>query len=218
MTILLIGNSKGGVGKSTLAIQIAISRALTGRDVLLVNADRQRSSEDAIAQRGEAEVSPAIAICSYTEGRVLRAQVLHQRDKYDDIIIDAGGRDSSALRAAMAIADVMLVPYAPNTFDVWALEELGELINEVQGVREKQLPIHAVLNLADPNRTSRDNAEARDAIADIPQLQYLDTPIVRRKAYSNASGFGLHVSEIKSKNIKAIQEIEKLTQSLFNID
>lgn len=81
MTILLIGNSKGGVGKSTLAIQIAISRALTGRDVLLVNADRQRSSEDATAQRGGAKVSPAIAICSYTEGRVLRAQVLYERDR-----------------------------------------------------------------------------------------------------------------------------------------
>jgi chromosome partitioning protein len=81
MIILLLCNSKGAVGKGTLAILIAISRALPGRDVLLVNADRQRSSEDAIAQRGEAEVSPAIAICSYTEGRVLRAQALHQRDR-----------------------------------------------------------------------------------------------------------------------------------------
>lgn len=215
MAIVLLGNSKGGVGKSTLAIQVAVGRALQGREVLLINADRQLSSESAIAMRGEAGISPAIAICTYTDGRVLRSQVLHQRDKYDDIIIDAGGRDSSALRAAMTLADVMLVPYAPNTFDVWALEELSELINEVQGVRETALPIHAVLNMADSAATSRDNIEAREAIAEIPQLKYLDAPVVKRKAYSNASGFGLHVSERKPRDAKAVREMEALLNALF---
>ncbi|MDT3239587.1 AAA family ATPase [Pseudomonas amygdali pv. morsprunorum] len=215
MSILLVGNSKGGVGKSTLGVQLAIGRARQGRDVLLVNADRQASSEGAIALRGEAGLIPAIAFAAYTDGRVLRTQVLHQRDKYDDIIIDAGGRDSSALRAAMAIADVMLVPFAPFTFDVWALEELAELIDEVQGVREVRLPIWAILNMADPNAASRDNLDAMEAIVGIPQLTYLDAPVVRRKAIPNASGFGMHVSEMRPRNSKAVDEIDKLLNKLF---
>ena len=59
--IYTIANSKGGVGKSTLAVQVAAEKARQGRDVLLINGDRQKSSELAMLARAEANAYPAIA-------------------------------------------------------------------------------------------------------------------------------------------------------------
>src|SRR4051812_38211225 len=125
--IVTIGNTKGGVGKTTLALQLALHRARTGRDVLLVDGDRQGSAQMAVAIRAEANRTPGLACAQYPEGlacaqypegNVLRAQVQRQASKYDDVLIDAGGRDSAALRAAMVLSDVLLVPFLPRSVDV----------------------------------------------------------------------------------------------------
>ncbi len=123
--IITVGNTKGGVGKTTLAVQLAIARALAGRDVWLIDGDRQGTAAAAIAARAESGRQPGIACAQYADGPALRGQVQQQRDKWQDIIIDAGGRDSTALRAALILSDVLLVPFAPRSYDVWALEAYG---------------------------------------------------------------------------------------------
>lgn len=218
MSIILIGNTKGGIGKSTNAVQVAVGRAIQGKDVLLVNADRQSSSSKAIARRDEAGLTPSVTLVAYPDGEQLRTQVLRQAGKYDDIIIDAGGRDSSALRHAMMIADVMLVPIAPGNFELDALEdELVPLINEIQASRgDNPLPIYAYLNMAEANKFSSDNLDTRRSIESFPELQLLDLNIVKRKAIAAASTTGLSVREMKSKDFKAVKEIDALLAALFN--
>lgn len=218
MSIILIGNTKGGIGKSTNAVQVAVGRAVQGKDVLLVNADRQSSSSKAIGRRDEAGLTPSVTLVAYPDGEQLRTQVLRQRSKYDDIIIDAGGRDSSALRHAMMIADVMLVPIAPGNFELDALEdELVPLINEIQASRgDNPLPVYAYLNMAEANKFSSDNLDTRRSIESFPELQLLDLNIVKRKAIAAASTTGLSVREMKNKDYKAIKEIDALLAALFN--
>ena len=70
--IVTIGNTKGGVGKTTLAVQIAIARAQAGRDVWLIDGDRQGTAAAAIAARNEAERLPGIACAQYPEGPAMR--------------------------------------------------------------------------------------------------------------------------------------------------
>ena len=101
--IVTVGNTKGGVGKTTLALQLALGRARAGRDILLVDGDRQGSAQTAVAIRAAAGRTPGLSCVQYHEGAVLRAQVLRQAVKYDDVVIDAGGRDSTALRAALSL-------------------------------------------------------------------------------------------------------------------
>jgi chromosome partitioning protein len=113
--IVTVGNTKGGVGKTTLAVQLALARALAGRDVLMVDGDRQGSAQMAIAVRAEAGRTPGLACVQYPDGAVLRAQVQRQRAKYDDVVIDAGGRDSTALRAALILSDRLIVPFLPRS-------------------------------------------------------------------------------------------------------
>ena len=214
--IVTVGNTKGGVGKTTLAVQIAITRALAGRDVWLVDGDRQGTATAAIAARAEAGRQPGIACAQYPDGPTLRGQVQQQRGKWQDVIIDAGGRDSTALRAALVLSDVLLVPFAPRSFDVWALDDMAALVDEARSVREG-LRAYAVMNQADPGEQSADNAEAAAAVAELTQFGHLKTPIRRRKALSNASGAGLAVSELTPRDAKAVAEIDNLVSLLFNI-
>src|SRR5688500_9886896 len=69
--------------------------------------------------------------------------------KFDDVIIDAGGRDSAPLRAAVVLSGVWLVPFAPRSHDVWAVEDMASLVDEARSVRDRLRSV-AVLNLADP--------------------------------------------------------------------
>lgn len=212
--IITVGNTKGGVGKTTLAVNIAIARALAGRDVWLIDGDRQGTAQTAISIRAEAGHQPGIACATYPDGPTLRTQVQQQAKKFDDIVIDAGGRDSTALRAALTLSDVLLVPFQPRSFDVWALEDIAELIDEVRSVRDG-LCAYAVLNCADPGEASTDNAEAAAAVANVAQFEYLAAPIRRRKSFSNAAGQGLSVLEIRPSDKKACDELNTLVHALF---
>jgi chromosome partitioning protein len=213
--ILTVGSTKGGAGKSTLALNIAIARTLAGQAVWLVDGDKQPTSTTAISTRMAAGIEPGIACAHYPDGTTLRTQVKLQSVQFDDVIIDSGGRDSTSLRAALVISDVLLVPYLPRSFDVWALQELAEIIAEAQAVRDVPLKCFAVLNRADPGAAAADNIDARGALADWPVYTYLDAPIHDRKAFANAGGAGLSVIEFKPKNPDAVAEIEKLVSMLF---
>lgn len=213
--IVTVGNTKGGVGKTTLAVNIAIARALAGRDVWLIDADRQGTAQTAISIRADSGHTPGIACASYPDGPALRAQVTQQRGKFQDIIIDAGGRDSSALRAALGLSDVIVVPFQPRSYDVWALNDIAALVDEARSVRDGLRAV-AVLNCADPGEASTDNTEAAAAVADVPQFEYLPTPIRRRKAFANAAGAGLSVLELKPQDKKAMAELNALVSALFD--
>ena len=143
--IVTVGNTKGGVGKTTIALNLAIARALQGRDVWLIDGDRQGTAQTAVTIRAEAGRQPALSCAHYPDGSTLRTQVQQTGKKFDDVIIDAGGRDSTALRAALILSDVLVIPFAPRSLDVWALNDIGSLIREVMSERDG-LRVLAMLN------------------------------------------------------------------------
>lgn len=210
--IVTVGNTKGGVGKTTIALNLAIARALAGHDVWLIDGDRQATAQTALTIRAEAGRVPAIACAQYSDGATLRAQVKQMGAKFDDVVIDAGGRDSTALRAALLLSDVLVVPFAPRSLDVWALADICSLIDEAKGYRDGLRAV-AVLNNADAS--GQDNADAIEALAEFPQLEYLATPIRRRKPVANAAGMGLSVLELSPKDPKAIEEMSALVNAVF---
>lgn len=212
--IYTVGNTKGGVGKSTIAVNLAAARAAAGRNVWLIDGDRQTTSQKAIAIRATIAGLPGIACAAFSDGPTLRAQVQHQASRFDDIIIDAGGRDSTALRAALVLSDVLVVPFLPRSFEVWAFEDIAGLIDEARCVRDNLRAV-AILNQAEPGPLSADNREAAAALADYPQLEYLAKPLVRRKAFSNAAGSGMSVLEMKPRDEKAAAELSALISALF---
>ncbi|NKD46249.1 AAA family ATPase [Haematospirillum jordaniae] len=212
--IVTVGNTKGGVGKSTIAFNLAAARALQGRRVWLVDGDPQCSSEAILAVRAERSNVPPIAGASYVSGQELRTKVKQQARKFDDVIIDCGGRDNGALRAALLVSHLLLIPFLPRNLDVWALTALADLVDEARGIRG-DLDALAFLNCADPGFQARDNREAASALEALPQLTFLDAPVRRRKIFSNAAGEGLGVMEYRPEDPKATHEIARLTQNVF---
>lgn len=177
--IITLAQTKGGVGKTTLAVNLAIEGALRRqRDILLVDADEQGTAADFSTLRTE-----RLGATGYTAiqlaGAAVRSQVLAMRDKFDDVVIDAGGRDTAGLRAALTVTDIALIPFQPRSFDVWTLDKMAALVTEAKLINPA-LQALAVINCADAQ--GLDNREAAETLAECPEICYLDAAIGRRQA------------------------------------
>jgi chromosome partitioning protein len=212
--IVVVGGIKGGSGKTTVATNLAVMRAAKGGDVLLIDADDQETASDFTILRNERQPGGAGYTSIKLTGPAVRTETLRLKDKYDDILLDTGGRDTTTQRAALTVADILLVPFVPRSFDVWTLEKVAALVTEMRSANA-ELRAYAFLNRADPR--GQDNDEAADVLKDTEALAFLDTPLGSRKAFSNAAAQGLAVPELKPQDPKAVEEIETLFRYIFDI-
>ena len=158
-----------------------------------------------------------ISCASYPNGVLLGREVQRQADKWDTIVIDVGGYDSPQMRAALSVSDILIIPFQPRTFDTWALTQMSALLEEVSVQRRSELPAYAILNCADPSDTP-DNRDAVIALEDYQNIRYLDCPLCRRKSFATASSFGMSVAELKTRDPKAIAEVNALVMAIFGDD
>lgn len=212
--IVVVGGIKGGSGKTTIATNLAIMRALDGSDVLLIDADDQETASDFTMLRNERVQARATYTSIKLTGQAVRTETLRLAGKYTDVVIDTSGRDTTSQRAALTVADMLLVPFVPRSFDVWTLEKVGELVGEMR-VANPDLKAYVFINRADPS--GRDNDEASDVLRDNDGLEFIPTPVGTRKAFGNAAAQGLAVSEIRPQDAKASQEMWALYRYLYKI-
>ena len=130
--IISLLNQKGGVGKTTLSVNIAAGLAAKGARVLLLDVDPQGSSLDwAAAREGESSF-PVLGLPRAT----LHKEIGKFTRDYDYIIIDGPPRVTDLARSAIMAADLVLIPVQPSPYDVWAAQEVVSLIHEAKVYKE----------------------------------------------------------------------------------
>lgn len=215
--IILIGGEKGGTGKTTLATNLAAKRALAGRDVLLIDTDQQGSANYWAQSRDESEAKPRRVACVQKFGKGLQAEVQDLAKRYQDIIIDAGGRDSVELRAGLVVADKAYIPIQPSQFDIWTLDRMEELVASAQGFNPN-LRAWVVISRVSTNPSVHESQDAQEILADFGHLALSGAAIRDRIAFRKAAREGLCVDELKPKDRdkKASEEIEALYKEAFD--
>lgn len=213
MIVCVVGE-KGGTGKSIIATNLAAMRAAAGRDVLLVDTDPQGSASGWQAVRTYVpNVSKVSSVAKF--GKTLAAEVRDLAPRYQDVIIDAGGRDSVEMRSALLVANIAVLPFQPSQFDLWTLSKMHELLEQGSAFNADLRAI-AVVNQADANANSTDFADAKELIAEYPGIELAPHPIRKRVAFKRAAAEGLSVVEYeKDADAKSSFEIAQLYKAVF---
>ncbi|NEU14876.1 AAA family ATPase [Methylobacterium sp. BTF04] len=211
--ITVVGGTKGGSGKSTVATNLTIMLAAAGHDVLLVDADDQETATDFTNLREASRPGGAGYTCIALTGAAVRSGVQRLAPKHAHVVIDTGGRDTVSQRAALSICHTYLVPFAPRSFDVWTLDKVAELVEETRAVNP-DLRALAFINRAEAR--GGENAEAAELIRSKPGLEFLTTSLGARKAFAHAAAAGLSVTELRQQDPKASEEVGALFRHLFD--
>lgn len=209
--IYLIANSKGGVGKTTIATSISAELNRQNRSVIGVDLDSNESSVFWSENR-EHDNGKFYRLTGNIEQEVLKV-----KNEYDDIVIDAGGYDSTESRSALMIADVLIAPLKMGSQDVNGLYRMLDVVAEVNKVREKPISVKAVITMA----PSLDNSkELKDLIATLnsigDELTLCNTIIRNRIAYVRAYRDNLGITELENnhQNKPAINEFINFFQEV----
>jgi chromosome partitioning protein len=208
--ILTLAGQKGGTGKSTLAINLAVEWMRRGKRVLLVDADPQGTTLTWSNVAAEAGVKAPTVIAM---GDNLRQALPELAAAADVTIIDTAGRQSKRLAGALMLADVALLPCRPYPSDVWALAESVETVRTVQELRPEL--IAAIVINGKEARTALGRG-AREAVSSAG-LPVLIADLCQRVAFAEACAVGKGVTTYAPKTPAAaelraiVDEIEALT-------
>jgi chromosome partitioning protein len=214
MIVAVLGE-KGGTGKTTLATNLAGMRAAEGRDVLLIDADRQGSASYWAEKRSDTRGDlPAVqSVQKFGEG--LMRTVRDMARRYHDLLIDAGAGDTREVESALRVAEQVIIPVQPTGLDVWTLGLMDDRVGEAQATNPT-LVAYVVLNRTSANPKDNDADEAREAIGGCSHLQFAEGVICDRVAVKRAAPAGLTVIEYKPFDAKAAHEMQQLYELIFS--
>ena len=208
--IVLIGGEKGGTGKSTIAVNLAAWLARRGVDVIVVDTDRQATASNWVDRRNQRPDLPVVH-CAERHGNVFHA-VRDLNTRYEQVIVDAGGRDSEELRTAMVAAHKIYVPLKASQPDLETSLHMNELVQLARGMNPK-LQAYALIAMAPTNPVINETAEAQKILLELSEFTPSQALICDRKAYRDAMVEGLGVVEMG--NEKAAAEVDRLANEIY---
>lgn len=205
--IILVGSNKGGCGKSTTVINLAVAFAKEGKEVLIMDADRQSTASRWGNDREYANIQPYIQVLQkYDNLQPSLAQIKH---KYDVILVDVAGRNSREMLSAMLAADLLVCPLQCSQPDLDTLAELNEQVAKATDFNGNLRPyIYQTMASTNLKVKDKEREDFKNYVSQFESLKVLGSVNYFRKVYKDTMSEGKAILEYN--NEEAIEEVNSL--------
>lgn len=205
--MITFANSKGGVGKSTLATHLAIWAFDQGIRTALIDTDKQRSSSTWVA-----EAEPGITIRTANTPEECLAAVTEARQSHDLIVADGPAGLDDISRTLLILSDIAILPLTPSLLDLRSVQQATDVLRFAQGINGGRPEGRIVLNkMRTRDAISRELKGAAHTLG----VQVANTVIRDLQAYRDAAGQGSCVTRLGKKTANAATEVEELCRELL---
>ncbi len=201
--ITVIGNLKGGAGKSTVSFNLGVWLAMTGRSVVAYDLDPQMTLHDVMFIRAEEGYEPLFPV--YLPDKQLKQKLPSHSD---EVLVDVGSANIEGMKIALSLADRVLIPVPPSQADIWSTQRFLRIVEDV---RDGKLPeMIAFINRADTHRAVRESDEAAAALSTIPEIRVMECRLGQRTAFRRSFSEGLAVYELEPRGKAALETLTLL--------
>ena len=207
--LTVVGNLKGGTGKSTVAFNLAVWLAHDKTGVMAFDLDPQCTLVDVCDVRLEDGYEPTFEVS--TSLAELEARVNDPRRK-KPIIVDMSVGNMPAMEKAISLANRVLIPIQPSQADIWSTQRFLKIVNNNIN-KKRKTEVLGFLNRSDTHIGVRETAEAEQALKMMQGIKALGIRLHQRTAYRRSFSEGLAVFELDPMG-KASKEMKKLATML----
>jgi len=207
-----ITNIKGGVGKSTIAQNLAVCVAHSGNSVQIIDTDTNQNSIDWAAARDE-ELPQILAVGCQNE-RMISKIANSINESFDFVIMDGSPHMGKLTTSIMITSDILLIPITTSTHDVRAFGQFVERLRNVQQLKEangEKLNAYLILNMYKNHNVQKQLAKILESF----EIPIINSKLNQRTAYVESALEGRGVLEWSDK--KASEEFLSLTREIFDI-
>jgi chromosome partitioning protein len=205
--IVAIANSKGGVGKSTIAVHLAAWLHGQGHRVTLADCDTQQSSSEWIR-----EAVPEVNAVRLDNPETILSELPLLQADCDYVVADGPGSQTETSRALLLRADLAIVPCKASMLEVRALAKATEVLRVSQDIRHGAPAAMIVLSMVGKHyRLTKDMKDAAAAL----NFPLAERPMILRQIYADAPGQGAVVWNMGSRAKEAAEEVDEIFREIL---